>query len=564
MRLKTYFLFLLLLIPQLSSAVIEVSSDRNPVHENESFQLFFESDETPDGDPDFSPIQQFFAVLNTSQSNSISIINGDYKRSIKWTLQVMPKQAGDFVIPAIHFGEDSTEPFPVTVKPATQSSTDPGNDLIFEVSADRESVSVQGQVIISMRLMVNNNISAYQFGDLEVESLDVVIEPMGEVQRYQTRLGDQPYLVLEKKLALFPQQSGQLKINPVQGEVRLVPESNSIFDPFQARGEIKSVNSPELILEVSGIDSAFSGQHWLPSTSVRLSDVWQEDLDKLVAGEPVTRTLMLVAEGLTAAQLPALDQDDVDGIKQYPDQPVLDDQRTSRGIVGARQQKVALIPTAGGTYTLPEIVIPWWNVKTQKEEFARVPARTIQVAADPSAKPEPVPESIPESISSEQEVTTAPALEPTVEIFHQRNHFWVWVSLFLACGWLASGILWWFSRRRSVSTVAKRNDQTPSLHSVNKILKAACINNDAKATRNALLSWANAMVLSDSFDNLNSVGHYFGDPLKAEINSLNQSLYGIEQTDWSGEVLWQTCEKITTEVKPVVQVEEDELVALNP
>ncbi len=179
-------------------------------------------------------------------------------------------------------------------------------------------------------------------------------------------------------------------------------------------------------------------------------------------------------------------------------------------------------------------------------------------------EPAEKPESIPESISSEQEVTTAPALEPTVEIFQQRNHFWVWVSLFLACGWLASGILWWFSRRRSVSTVAKRNDQTPSLHSVNKILKAACINNDAKATRNALLSWANAMVLSDSFDNLNSVGHYFGDPLKAEINSLNQSLYGIEQTDWSGEVLWQTCEKITTEVKPVVQVEEDELVALNP
>jgi len=560
MQLKTFFLFLLLLVPQIVGAVIEVSSDRNPVHVNESFQLFFESEETPAGDPDFSPLQQFFAVLNTSQSNSISIINGDYQRSIKWTLQVMPKQAGDFVIPAIHFGDDKTKPFPITVKPASQSSTDSGNDLIFELSADRESVSVQGQVIISMRLMVNNNISAYQFGDLEVDNLDVVIEPMGEVQRYQTQLGDQPYLVLEKKLALFPQQSGQLKINSVLGEVRLVPESNSLFDPFQARGEIKSVNSPELILEVSGIDSAFSGQHWLPSTSVRLSDVWQEDLDKLKAGEPVTRTLMLVAEGLTAAQLPALDQDDVDGLKQYPDQPVLNDQRTSRGIVGVRQQKIALIPTAGGTYTLPEIVIPWWNVYTQKEEYARVPARTIQVAADPATKPK----AVAEPIAPVQETATPPTLEPTVKIIEQSNHFWVWVSLFLACGWLASGIMWWFSRHRSVSTVKKQNHQAPSLRSVSKVLKAACMDNDANASRKALLSWANAMGLSVSFDNLNSVGHYFGDPLKTEIGDLNQSLYGVEQTNWSGEVLWQICEKISAEGKPVEYVEEDELVALNP
>ena len=560
MRLKIFILFTLLFVPQFASAAIEVSSDRNPVHANESFQLFFDSDETPDGDPDFSPLTQFFAVLNTSQSNSISIINGDYKRSIKWTLQVMAKQAGDFVIPAIQFGDDKTEPYPITVKPATQSTTEAGNDLIFELSADRESVSVQGQVIISMRLMVNNNISAYQFGDLEVENLDVVIEPLGEVQRYQTRLGDQPYLVLEKKLALFPQQSGQLKINPVLGEVRLVPESNSIFDPFQTRGEIKSVNSPELTLEVSGIDAAFKGQHWLPSTSVRISDVWQEDLNKLVAGEPVTRTLMLLAEGLTAAQLPTLDQDSIDGLKQYPDQPVLNDQRTSRGIVGVRQQKIALIPTAPGNYVLPEIVIPWWNVYTQKEEFARIPARTIQVAADPAAKPE----ANIEAISPEAEITATPAVEPVVKVVEQTSYFWVWLSLLLASGWLASGILWWLSRRRPASTVSERNDHTLSLQGASKNLKTACLDDDASAARNALLSWANAMSLSESFDNLNSVGHYFGDPLKTEIGNLNQSLYGIEQNGWSGQALLLICEKITADNKPSRHIGKDELMALNP
>ena len=560
MRLKTCFLFLLLVSPQVVGTAIEVSVDRDSLHVNQSFQLFFESDETPDGDPDFSPLQQFFSVSNSSQSNSISIINGDYQRSIKWTLQVVPKQAGDFVIPAIHFGDDKTDPFPITVKPAAQSATDSGSDLIFELSADRESVSVQGQVIISMRLMSNSNISAYQFGDLEVENLDVVIEPLGEVQRFQTQLGDQAYLVLEKKLALFPQQSGQLKINPVLGEVRLVPQSNSLFDPFQTRGEIKSVNSPELILEISGIDTAFSGQHWLPSTSVRLNDVWQEDLSKLVAGEPVTRTLMLVAEGLTAAQLPTLGQDDIDGLKQYPDQPALSDQRTSRGIVGVRQQKIALIPTVAGTYTLPEIVIPWWNVYTQKEEYARVPARTIQVAGDPAA----TPEAATELVSPEPGIATPLVVAPEIAVVEQTSRFWVWLSLFLTCGWLVSVLLWWLNRRRSISVVTAGKEKGMSLRQANRALKAGCLANDAIAVRETLLDWANTLGLSVSFSNLNSTGRYFGEPLKSEINSLNQSLYGVEQTAWTGEGLWQICESICADVKPASRQEEDQLVALNP
>ena len=83
----------------LAQAAVTVSVDRNPVRVNESFQLYFESDGSVDGDPDFSPLQQYFQILNRSQSNNISIINGKYQRSLKWTLQVMSKQEGDFIHP---------------------------------------------------------------------------------------------------------------------------------------------------------------------------------------------------------------------------------------------------------------------------------------------------------------------------------------------------------------------------------------------------------------------------------------------------------------------------------
>lgn len=549
-------LFLLLMVSGLARAEINVSIDRQPVHANESFQLFFEASESPDGDPDFSPLQAYFDILNSSQNSHISIINGDYKRSIKWTLQLMPKQVGDIVVPAISFGDDKTRPFQVTVKPAAQSSSGEKNGLIFEISVDRETVPVQGQVIVSMRLMSNVNLSAYQFGELVTDDMDVVIEPLDELKRYQTRIDDKAYLVLEQKHALFPQKSGRLTIPPILGEVRVTSKSRSLFDPFQSQGEIRRVRSAEINIEVTGIEPEFSGQHWLPSTNVRLSEVWQQDLDNLVAGEPVTRTLILAADGLTAAQLPELKQAMVENLKQYPDQAVQNDQRSDSGIVGVIQQKIALIPTRAGSYTLPEITIPWWNIRTGQQEIASIPARSIEVAAAPDANPSPVTPQ-PEPVVSGLDANAA-------EVPPVSNPFWIWLSLFLACGWLASGLFWWVSSRRKTTDMAGSDEKQPGLRQATKTLEKACQQNNALAARAAILPWANALNTERPFSNLNEVSRYFGDPLKRELKLLNQSLYAHDSAEWQGHSLLQTCRAIGESTSPADKLDADGLLTLNP
>ncbi len=557
MKRHQYFLLLVLLFHAVVEANITVSIDRNPVHVNESFQLFFDADEAPDDDPDFSPLQQYFVILNSSQNSSISIINGNYKRSIKWTLQLMPKQVGEIVVPTIHFGDDKTEPFQISVKPASQSDDASDRGLIFELSADRESVDVQGQVIITMRLMSDTNITAYEFGELVVDNIDVVTEPLGEVKRFQTRLGDRPYLVLEQKFALFPQSSGNMAIKPVQGQVRLASSSGSVFDPFQRRGEIRSVNSPELKIRVAGIDPAFSAKHWLPATSLRLSEVWQNDLHNLVAGEPITRTIMLVAEGLTAAQLPPLDQGQISGIKQYPDQAVLDDQRSDKGIIGVRQQKVALIPTAGGNYNLPEIRLPWWNTVTGRQEVATIPSRTIAVKAALAAQQQAIEAAVVPEITQQLESAQN-------DIRPQTSHFWIWLSLFLACGWFASAVLWWRQHRQSDQLDSKDLPVQLKLKQATLQLKQACQANNAADARDALLPWASALPVGVEISNLNQLARYFGEPLKTQIDSMNQSLYGAARLPWQGSELWHACHKIVEQTKSTATIQESGLPALNP
>ncbi|MDH3536842.1 MAG: hypothetical protein OER87_13945, partial [Gammaproteobacteria bacterium] len=339
------------------------------------------------------------------------------------------------------------------------------------------------------------------------------------------------YLVLEKQFALFPQQSGRLEVTPVMAEVRL--PSRSSYDPFQTGGEIRRLRSQPVFVDVEPIPADFTAPYWLPANRLELREKWQGDLDAPVAGEPVTRSVMLVADGLTAAQLPELALPAIDGIKQYPDQPSLENSRSNEGIRGRREQKVALIPGAAGRYYLPEISLPWWNLQTGKMEIATLPARELSVnpAAATESRIEPV---VPGPVA------TAPAEPAAAPAAVETSRFWLWLSLLLACGWGASAIYWWLRARREPWRQAQQHEHA-SLARVRRELRQACDDGDAPGARQALLAWGRALLAPRRVGNLQDLGAILGVDLEAQIGLLNQSIYARTHESWKGEALLQLC-----------------------
>jgi len=510
------------------AAEVQVAIDRNPVQVNESFQLVFSLDTNPDHDPDFSVLQKHFLILGNNRNNNISIINGQYQRSVKWSLKLMAKQVGEFTIPAIRFDHERSEPFQITVKPSSLASV-PGDQLVLELVADKTEVFVQGQVLLTLRLLSATDISAYQFGDISIQDLDAVIEPMGDVRQYQTRIADKPYLVLEKQFALFPQQSGRLGIKSVRAEVRL--PSQSRFDPFRTGGEIRQLRSQQLFVDVASVPTEFNGPYWLPANKVELHEEWQGDLAALIAGEPITRNLTLLVDGLTAAQLPEFTLMPIAGIKQYPDQAGLENTRTAKGISGKREQKVALIPGAAGSYLVPEINLPWWNLQTGKMEIATIPARELIVSA------------AAEVIAVEPAITQAPTTAP-ISAPAPTNSFWLWLSLLLACGWLLNALYWWYKSHKPGATSMLSVSKHPDLRGPGKQLQQACNDSDAIAARQVLLTWGRALLAPREINNLRQLGNALGADLRHEIEVLNQSLYAPDAAKWRGQALSSLCQQL--------------------
>ena len=536
-------------------AEVEVIIDRNPVQVNESFQLVFSLDHRPAREPDFSALQQHFLVLGNNRSNNISIINGEYKRSVKWTLQLMAKQIGEYVVPAIHFGKERSEPFQVSVKPSSLASL-PHDEHVLELSVDRSEVYVQSQVILTMRLLSATDIAAYQFGEIPAQDLDLVIEPLGDLRQYQTRIADRSYLVLEQQFALFPQQSGQLDIPPVLAEVRL--RSRSAIDPFNSGGKVRRFRSQPLVINVKPIPAEFDGDYWLPADRVKLREQWPADLTGLVAGEPVTRSIVMIADGLTAAQLPEIELQAIDGIKQYPDQPVLQNRRSSKGISAQRAQKVALIPGSPGVYRVPEISINWWNRATGRLETATLPARELMVAPGVEAAPTAM---LPASAAA------VPQSAP-LAIATGASRFWVWLSLFLACGWLVTAFYWWLGlshskKARAASSEAGGNPG--SLRDASRALRAACEKDDSASARAALLAWGQALLAPRRVVNLGELVNMLGDELAQEVTALNRSRYAGQAAAWQGGSLWTLCERLQQqETGATRSAVNAELLPLNP
>lgn len=541
----------LLLTTVVHAANITVTASRNPVALDDSFHLIYEADSNVDGEPDFTPIYEHFDVLNSGQSTNMRYINGNYSLKKSWDLAVIAKDVGKFTIPAISFGSDISPAIQITVSNSTSpnsvspdgQSTIPAK-IFLESSVDKKQGYVQSQFIYTVRLLRTVSIASASLTEPETSDPDAIIHALGE-DSYQTTRNGIRYEVFERRYAIFPQKSGPLKINPVTFEGRInATQPRTIFDQFRISGQLKRLRSKAVEVSVNAAPSAVNLQDWLPASDVHLTEEWSGDIQQLKSGEPVTRTITIAAEGLTGVQLPDLNFAEINGLKQYPDKPAIEDKSGSNGVTGVKQFKVALIPTRAGSYTLPEVSLNWWNTKTNKKEIATIPAADLDVTGpaqtdNPSSSPANMPAVVPATIPDATRqtlpaVTDRSSLQPSSPAI-AGDAYWKWLSLLFASAWLVT-LLLLFRKSKSQSTQYRPTTGTsgPSLKSAIAAVEKSAWKNDAHNTKTALLSWAQLAYKNKTINNLSDIVELCSPQLAEEIRLLNQALYSSKKSAWNG------------------------------
>ena len=568
------FIFLIFFASALQAANITVHSSRNPVAVDDSFHLLYEADGDVDSDPDFSPLSKDFEILSSSQSSSMRYVNGNYSQKKSWDLSVIAKQTGEFTIPSINFGKDISPAIQISIHENTASTPNQSNNnqgatqtsIFLESTLDKKETWVQAQLIYTIRLLRNINVIGGSLTETpETNDSDAIIHKISE-DSYETTRDNIRYEVFERRYAIFPQKSGTLKINPMTFEGRVsAGHSQNLFDRFRRTGEMKRIRSKPVTATIKPAPASINLQDWLPANKVQLIEEWSDDTQEIKAGEPITRTITVIADGLTGLQLPDFSIEEIDNIKQYPDKPVIENRKSTnaKGLTGMKQIKVAMIPASAGSYTLPEVKLSWWNTTNNKQETAIIPKKTITVTGSITTT-----EQTPSQLNTPTIPVTENKLEQSPAFSHAENNnenLWQWLSFFFAIAWLATLFLF-FRKPKYATTTTHRpaKEKQKSTKSLAATVTKHAQKNNAKQTKDALIQWAKIFFEDNKLNNLTQISEHCQTTLSDEIMQLNKTIYSPEHVTWNGEKLLaafkeqqshstQQLKNETTALKPLYQ-----------
>jgi hypothetical protein len=533
------FLAAMIVCGQALAANITVKVDRNPVHMDESFHLIYEADSNVD-DPDFSVLNKDFEILNSSQSTNMRSVNGSWSLKKSWNLAVMSKKSGVITVPPVPFGNEMSPALRITVSKSSSAPQKPGDSgasIYMEVETNVKQAWVQSEIIYTIRLYSNIPVGQPTLSQPKTDNPDTIFFKLGGVKNYDAFRNGERYAVSELKFAAFPQHSGELTFEPVlfQGLISNNQGPQSFFDTFMQQGTMKRLRSKPVTVKIKPVPAGQDESKWLPAQHVTLVEQWSADIDHLKAGEPVTRTISLVAKGLSAEQLPNIKIADIPGLQQYADQPALKNDKSESGVTGTRTMKTALIPGHSGDYTLPAVSISWWNTATGKTETATLPEHVLHVTgvantlANPPAAATPQP-----NTNTAAGNASAPTIAPLKIVDTASTNHWRWLSIGLGCGWLLTTLVLLFWRRRqSPATPVKQR----SLSRLASEVQKQCAANQPAQTRQALLDWANVRWPSTHIANLADVAQQCHAELGEAIRELSAALYSASPQAWQGQRL---------------------------
>ena len=508
-------LTLLVIAMACSTAVAEIQSDvdRRTISMGESLRLTVTGDASERLDQlDLAALQFDWEILSTSSSTNTSFINGARSTTRTLTLDLLPVRDGILSIPSLSTGGNRTTPIAITVNPQVVSTG--GDDSVrFDIDIDKRDVYIQEQLILTVTIEQAINLDGAEVTQLAIDG--AIVEELTR-RNFQRQINGRLWRVTQLRYAIYPQQRGMLEVPSLSLTAREVLPGRSLLG---ARlGKRFKLSKDAIQVNVKPVPENFPGDVWLPAVSLELRQSWSKPPESMEVGDSTTRTLTLAAEGLLSSQLPSItsmsDHSKSAGIRVYPDQESSDQIERTDGFLGQRTRSEALVASGGGSWTLPEVSVPWWNTETDTLQFATLPSTTISVGT-------PVIET-PGALDMTQ-VAAKPSSPP------------YWLTALAASGWLLATVLSWivWRSRQRVNTEPSNPQPEDRLRPLLTALKASTAQRDAALTRDLLMRWA-TVHFGETVRTFQQLRSLCSDALAQETYILERTLYASGDEQWTG------------------------------
>jgi hypothetical protein len=400
----------------------------------------------------------------TSTSSSTSWVNGQMTSSkeVRYTYTLLPEKEGDYQIQAATIVVKKEKYYSnvlnIKVLPEDKSSqsqqsgnaTQSGQirqsqsitseNLFIRPIISRTKIKEQEAVVLTYRLYARvdvTNIQSPKFPDFKgflVQEIDLPPERTMQPENYD---GVNYYTYDLRKVLLFPQQVGQMTIEPMSCDVIVRVRSTqqrprSIFDDFfDTYQEVsKTVTTSKINISVDPLPQPkptdFSGLVGKLSLATKVSATEVE------ANQPITITLKLQGSGnLKMLKNPALQfpQD----FETYEPKSTNNFNTTDAGLSGSKTIEYLVIPRHDGDFIIPPTTISYFDITSDSYKVLSTDPINIKVnKGNQSASNAPVVNNF--TTQEKVEVlatdiryisTSAPNIKPSQRIITGSMLFWL-------------------------------------------------------------------------------------------------------------------------------------------
>ena len=391
-------------------AAFTASVDKDKLSTSDQFQVNFSLNGSSAG-KNFRPppLVDFLVLSGPNQSTSMQFINGSMSGSVSYGYVLQPRAAGKFTIAPASIEYDGkvlkSQPVAIEVsKGAARGGKQPqqgddaevgkqiGDNLYLKVSMDKSRIYQGEQITVTYKIYTR--VSVVNYSITKVPALTGFwsedVEVPKQIQLTTETINTKQYRVgILKKVALFPQRSGALELDPMEVEcvvqVQSKKRSNDLFDQFfndPFFGNVRNVNHKVrsepvkvnvLPLPTAGIPPGFQG-----AVGRFTMDVWL-DKERTSTNEPVTLKVKITGKGnIKLIEAPAVNVPP--DIERY--EPKVSDNIAKGGeqLAGSRTFEYLLIPRHAGEQRIPAIAFSYFDLEKKSYATLSGPPFTVRVA----------------------------------------------------------------------------------------------------------------------------------------------------------------------------------------
>lgn len=377
----------------------EAKVSKNTLGVNERLRIDFEMNQ--DGDNFVPPSFQDFTVVggpNTSVSNYWS--NGKRSFTKTYSYFLSPKKQGSFTVKQAQIEIDGQvyKTFPIIIKvtKAIEKPKDPNDPayiasqkihLVAEVS--KTSPYLNESITVLYKLYVAPNIAANILGDKQTPQYEDFWNQNIEVRAFRPQnakfKGEDYRYVILKKVVLYPQKTGKLKLEPYVINLNIdVPTSRyDIFGNRIVRKVQQSITSSTRIVNVKplpeeGKPADFKGAVGDFNFSVTAS---KSSLD---AGESLQAKVRVSGKGnLKLFELPKITVPS--SLEVYEPEHKENVRTNLAGMQGEILDVYTIVPQYKGKYPLPQVSFSYFDPKAKTYKRLTSEQLVIDVVNGPSS-----------------------------------------------------------------------------------------------------------------------------------------------------------------------------------